>query len=683
MALKDLQTNLKSLQYPEKGAPLIDRVSFDGDNVGENPTFVVGEDHSNNGIGSNQVDSIFRGGFKTHFNRAAIDYQRINRYLLPKIDFDIGSLPSIDFGIGISGFPNVEVYPGKWPELDISVPQFVQRQIGLQLMNPKISAPMGGLIDTAPANQRTFNPVSLAAQIFLSGTGIHIKREGLQPFNNRGYINNTRFDPSLFQDPTGDILGDLLPTKKFDGDDLDNRLINLYDSKIGDKGTLRDNVLSGTILGPLEIVNTIAGAIGDVAGGILNKIGGKGEELYSYWGGPGSMFGIGRTFIGRYTTTTHDSNGKEFPKITPVQDGHYEPGGATYRIQNYLKSLGRTHAKDYTKTNREIMYGLGTPGSNYRSGKFNKNPLNNTPTDLALTQDKLNAYPIVRGSNNRYEATLEGTPPKDFVNFRFEAIDSLDINKSNLVVFRAFLTDVTDNYKATFNTYKYNGRAEEFYTYQKFNRDIGFQFKIAAQTRSELKPLYQKINYLASFTAPEYSSIGRIRTPFLRLTIGDWFKRLPGVLTSVNLKWGTDYSWEVNLENSTEVKVLPHVLDISCAYLPIHEFLPQRSPNSPFIGIDQWASNIDPEDVAAKYGCMDVNATNYDATATVDDGSCFYEIDDNEGRDEPVVDQPTTDGTEIDGLTPNAYTTGAQFGGFVPNNPNEVQTYTTDNPVTP
>ena len=80
---------------------------------------------------------------------------------------------------------------------------------------------------------------------------------------------------------------------------------------------------------------------------------------------------------------------------------------------------------------------------------------------------------------------------------------------------------------------------------------------------------------------------------------------------------------------------------------------------------------------------MDVNATNYDATATVDDGSCFYEIDDNEGRDEPVVDQPTTDGTEIDGLTPNAYTTGAQFGGFVPNNPNEVQTYTTDNPVTP
>ena len=104
MALKDLQTNLKSLQYPSKGTPLIDRVSFDGDNVGENPTFIIGEDHSSSGIGSNQVDSIFRGGIKTHFNRASIDYQRINRYLLPKIDFDIGSLPSIDFGIGTTGF---------------------------------------------------------------------------------------------------------------------------------------------------------------------------------------------------------------------------------------------------------------------------------------------------------------------------------------------------------------------------------------------------------------------------------------------------------------------------------------------------------------------------------------------------------------------------------------------------
>jgi hypothetical protein len=653
MALRDLQTNLKSLQYPPKGAPLIDRVSFDGDKVGGNPTFIIGEDHSTNGIGSNQVDSIFRGGIKTHFNRASIDYQRINRYLLPKIDFDIGSLPSIDFGMGVTGFPNVDVHPGKWPELDISVPQFVQRQIGLQLMNPKISAPMGGLIDTAPANQRTFNPVSLAAQVFLSGTGIHIKREGLQPFNNRGYINNTRFDPSLFQDPTGDILGDLLPTKKFDSDGLDNRLINLYDSKIGDKGNLRDNVLSGTILGPLEIVNVIAGAIGDVVGGVLNRIGGKGEPLYDYWGGPGSMFGIGRTFIGRYTTTTHDSEGNPFPKITPIKDGHYEDGGFNYKIQNYLKSLGRPNAADYSTFTREQVYGLGTPGSNFRSGKYRKNQLSQPESDLALSQDKLNAYPIVRGSENDYEDDKMGEVPRDFVKFRFEAIDSMDPNTANLVVFRAFLSDVTDNYGATFNTYKYNGRAEEFYTYNKFKRDIQFNFKVAAQTRSELKPLYQKINYLASFTAPEYSSAGRIRTPFLRLTIGDWFKRLPGVLTSVGLKWSTEYSWEINEENSSAVKVLPHVLDVSCAYLPIHEFLPQRSPLSPFLGIGDWTT--DPTEVSGKPigGCMDPNYLEYNEDATYDDGTCKNHVQGYETGDPSGWDGNDQEGIDYIDVTPD------------------------------
>ena len=36
----------------------------------------------------------------------------------------------------------------------------------------------------------------------------------------------------------------------------------------------------------------------------LNLIGGKGDELYSYGSGPGSVLGLGRTFIGRYTDTT-------------------------------------------------------------------------------------------------------------------------------------------------------------------------------------------------------------------------------------------------------------------------------------------------------------------------------------------------------------------------------------------
>ena len=55
--------------------------------------------------------------------------------------------------------------------------------------------------------------------------------------------------------------------------------------------------------------------------------------------------------------------------------------------------------------------------------------------------------------------------------------------------------------------------------------------------------------------------------------------------------------------------MLPHVLDVSVSYLPIHEFLPKRSTNSPFLAIDPW---LIPEDEITEFngvepvpGCMD------------------------------------------------------------------------------
>ena len=50
-----------------------------------------------------------------------------------------------------------------------------------------------------------------------------------------------------------------------------------------------------------------------------------------------------------------------------------------------------------------------------------------------------------------------------------------------------------------------------------------------------MKPLYQKLNFLAAQTAPNYSSKGRIRTPYIRLTMGDYLSRVPGILTSVGI----------------------------------------------------------------------------------------------------------------------------------------------------
>ena len=157
------------------------------------------------------------------------------------------------------------------------------------------------------------------------------------------------------------------------------------------------------------------------------------------------------------------------------------------------------------------------------------------------------------------------------------------------MVFRAFLDSMNDTFNADYNEFNYNGRAESFYTYNSFNRDVSFDFKIAAQSAREMRPLYRKLNFLLSNTAPEYNiESNRMMTPFMRLTIGSYFQQLPGVIKNVSISWDKNYSWEITLDapeggTTSDLYVLPHVLNVSVTYQPIHDFLPQKGVRSPFI----------------------------------------------------------------------------------------------------
>ena len=77
-----------------------------------------------------------------------------------------------------------------------------------------------------------------------------------------------------------------------------------------------------------------------------------------------------------------------------------------------------------------------------------------------------------------------------------------------------------------------------------------------------------------------------MRGVFSRLTIGDWISEIPGFFTSVGLSWATSYPWEIQQDPEgldSDVKQYPHVLDVSCAFQPIHNFAPSNSTTTPFI----------------------------------------------------------------------------------------------------
>ena len=265
---------------------------------------------------------------------------------------------------------------------------------------------------------------------------------------------------------------------------------------------------------------------------------------------------------------------------------------------------------------RELNYNLGDPSKPTEKEGLAKlidfnNPFKNSSLEYNVYVngkiDKVNASPVLKVTKLTSNISNQDILLKDFVPFRFEINNPDKPSRigNTMIAFRAFLDNISDDYNASLNTYKYNGRGEEFFTYNKFSRKMSVSFKIAAQSRHEMKPLYQKLNYLAAQTAPNYSSQGRIRTPYCYFTLGDWFQRIPGLITQVGLKWQKDYPWEIALdrfskeeENADKEKssviegkdkkmlILPHVLDVNLSFQPIHNFTPTNSYTTPFIGLE-------------------------------------------------------------------------------------------------
>tara|TARA_R110001592_G_scaffold178075_1_gene418656 strand:+ start:8545 stop:10689 length:2145 start_codon:yes stop_codon:yes gene_type:complete len=536
------------------------------------------------------------------------------------------------------------------------------KQLGLQLMNPRLNAPQTNALDTftnsftdllgngiKDPNQFEYNlGVNTGISTLLSGIAA-IPRSGIIPTKNPGYID-AGFKPSqMFVEPDNRDPESLAGEK--------NRLKFLFDNKISgwqgggaDTGLLADIGLGGNQ------------ALSNALSSINKLLGVEGEELYSYIGGPGSRLGIGRTRIGRYVVSTKGNDGKAFNDLGFYSPTTYSgsltqeagiqspndkksPLGEVYtesQPHNFLRLMSggafdnhhpffnwnisniKVGTTDTKRTyHRESRLGTGNPGNsrkksevgtvlNKRTPLTNKDGTINYKAFVPEGIDKVNALDIHKVKSNKFTDVAY----RDLIRFRIEAIDNNSPSNalhSDVMLFRAILDDVSDNFSAEHNSFKYNGRAEEFYSYKGFKRNISVSFKVAAQSRHEMMPIYRKLNFLVSNTAPDYSSThGRMMTPYVRLTVGSWMNRIPGVISSVGLKWATDYPWEINMDgpedNSPDMLVLPHVLDVSLDFIPIHNFLPRKGKDVPFIlpnhtGIDgnlfpeqQWLKDVKPEE---------------------------------------------------------------------------------------
>ena len=173
------------------------------------------------------------------------------------------------------------------------------------------------------------------------------------------------------------------------------------------------------------------------------------------------------------------------------------------------------------------------------------------------------------------------------------------------MAFRAIITNFDDSFTADWSAVNMVGRADPNYHYGSFSRGGSLTFDVYVTDRDELKPIYRKLNALASYTAPIYdgNSIAMIG-PWMRLTVGDIHNQQPIVMTSVTYTYGMDTPWEINIEQDPTNMQTPLRVSVSCQFNIIGNDIPQNNgrilslakkynaSGSAIAGDDNWLSDF-------------------------------------------------------------------------------------------
>jgi hypothetical protein len=193
-------------------------------------------------------------------------------------------------------------------------------------------------------------------------------------------------------------------------------------------------------------------------------------------------------------------------------------------------------------------------------------------------RDEINLTPLFKdnGGSIPDEVTIGGTKHNinDLVKFRIQAVNGVTPSNSDWMIFRAYVTQFSDNTDASWNPVKYAGRGEDFYIYNGFSRKIQIGFKAAALSAEEMEPMYQKLNYLMSNLMPDYDN-NLMRGPLVKMTVGNWIDGQVGVLNNISYNVPQDSPWEISLNeplrtiNDRKQLILPHVVEVSMTFTPI------------------------------------------------------------------------------------------------------------------
>jgi hypothetical protein len=433
---------------------------------------------------------------------------------------------------------------------------------------------------------RVYDPLNTLAQAALTPFGIHIKKDATDPIT-------AAFD---LIDPT--------KTYGYQVRDFDkvgqNRLLLLTDGKINNNVSLNPYNRFSVATSPLNILK--------------------------YSGGPNAELGLTSTIIKRYSSTNEfftqlkDTGNSSFlgnvnspsnlswlleaNQIATKADNVRNAGDIYVDTftRNYTDEVLKSKDKKTTITSISPNYSKKNLSTQY--GDLNSS----SPKNLISYTSGSGLFDAVIAESNIDDFAV-ASQGEDLVEFKI-AILNYDSALRNgapseykFLHFKSFLDNITDAYNASWDSFKYLGRGENFYTYQGFTRTINLGFTVPSFTRGAMQQNYKNLGQLASAVTPNYNPQGGyMRGPLIRLTIGDYIRDQWGFIESFQYEVnGADSTWEINIDDegnkipttdSRWVGELPHHIKVSgFQFIPIQNFVPQTF-NGNFIYANQIYDNL-------------------------------------------------------------------------------------------
>ena len=232
---------------------------------------------------------------------------------------------------------------------------------------------------------------------------------------------------------------------------------------------------------------------------------------------------------------TPDNGNSDKDVYNAVYGRKYIGGISQKVISEGFSPLGNeSTSPQLLQTDENLVLGLE---DGYKNNAIKDNTINNLQHDGEAYDADVNVNIF-----SKEEPTLQGS--NMIFPFYMESLNTLQDDTERFITFQATFEGLNEKYNPSWTPLSFFGRNTNAQLYSNTDHTLDFSFIIWAKNRFDLAIVKQRVNWITKNVYPKYKTLDETNlipiiseAPVIAITIGDQFKKMSGIITSLTLDW--------------------------------------------------------------------------------------------------------------------------------------------------